>query len=149
MFGEEKNGYTTIQFRRKLNTGDKYDVAIEDREMPVIVAFGSSDTLGYHGSNKAAITINFFTSTISDNVKNARVAHGVIMFLAWWVFLAFGIFAARFTKKILGKSLLCVTCHIYHTFYRSILLASTLVFPNCWFGTCCGWLCRCNHDEAR
>lgn len=119
ILGKEENGVTTIQFRRKLSTGDsKYDVDITNRDMAVVVAYGNSDTLGYHGSNKAAITVNFFTSTVSDATANAKIAHGVLMFLAWWVFLAFGIFAARFTKRILGPFFLQA-----HLFFQIVGLA--------------------------
>ena len=60
--GTEADGKTTLIFKRNLDTGDGDDYVISDGETTnVIFAFGSSESVSYHGSSKESATINFFT----------------------------------------------------------------------------------------
>jgi hypothetical protein len=43
--GKEEGGYTTIEFKRALNTGDKYDNTLSKGANKIIWAYGSSDSL--------------------------------------------------------------------------------------------------------
>ena len=55
-------GVTRLTFSRRFNTGDSLDeVIVEGEASDVLFAYGSSDSLSYHGSNKEAAIINFFT----------------------------------------------------------------------------------------
>jgi hypothetical protein len=69
--GEEVDGVTTIELRRKLVTEDPSDRPIirgtpeqNAKGVPlftrVVYAFGVSDTIEYHESNRRATAINFF-----------------------------------------------------------------------------------------
>jgi hypothetical protein len=62
--GSEENGVTTIEFRRKLVTGDKWDKDILNRQTKVIFAYNpDTDDFLYHGPTRsAATTINFMRS---------------------------------------------------------------------------------------
>lgn len=41
--GKEEGGYTTIEFKRKLNTGDKYDIPFVKGANQIMWAYGSDD----------------------------------------------------------------------------------------------------------
>jgi hypothetical protein len=43
--GSEKEGYTIIEFKRELNTGDKYDIQFSKGKIKIIWAYGSGDNL--------------------------------------------------------------------------------------------------------
>ena len=60
--GSEVDGLTTVEFRRKWTTNDKYDKPIRDNsEMKVIFAFNpDTDEYLYHGPTRSANSrINF------------------------------------------------------------------------------------------
>lgn len=70
----EANGVTTVEVRRKLDTGDSQDRKIFRpsaeqlaRGIPfatrIIYAYGATDTFGYHGPNRRATAVEFFSST--------------------------------------------------------------------------------------
>eukprot|EP00930_Biecheleria_cincta_P087093 TRINITY_DN7634_c0_g1_i1.p1 TRINITY_DN7634_c0_g1~~TRINITY_DN7634_c0_g1_i1.p1 ORF type:complete len:586 (-),score=55.68 TRINITY_DN7634_c0_g1_i1:81-1838(-) len=69
----EVNGVTTIVAVRKLNTGDAQDRALAESsyDTPIIGAYGSSDTLQYHSTNRFSSRINFF-SDIGDPLAALR-----------------------------------------------------------------------------
>jgi len=78
----------------------------EGEASDVLFAYGSSDSLSYHGSNKEAAIINFFTgeaelaSLVSNSAEDRLTVHGVMMFMCWAVVFPLGIFIARFLKDI-------------------------------------------------
>jgi hypothetical protein len=41
--GSRKDGYTTFEFRRALNTGDKYDIALAKGVNPIVWSYGAVD----------------------------------------------------------------------------------------------------------
>ena len=59
--GNESNGITTIEFRRKLDTGDQWDKVIRPDKMKTIFAFNPlTDDFLYHGPTRASNAyINF------------------------------------------------------------------------------------------
>ncbi len=61
----EKDGQTVFEFSRKLNTGDSRDNALENKDIKVIWAIGSSDdiTVRHEPSNRGTITVNLFTGS--------------------------------------------------------------------------------------
>ena len=44
--GMEQGGFTSIEFKRKLDTGDKYDLPLQPGANKIMWAFGSGDSLG-------------------------------------------------------------------------------------------------------
>jgi len=101
------DGWTTLQYSRKLDTGDSIDVVISQGEaVPVVYALGESDVLQYHGGNRGAAIINFFTNqttvvnTAVDSANNRLTVHGVMMFMAWAVMFPIGLYAVRILKYI-------------------------------------------------
>jgi len=106
--GSDDGVKTQATFRRKLNTGDKLDVVIvnDGEPTPVLVAFGNSDTLGYHGGNKQSGQINFFTGSSQltsepSGPKDRLTIHGVLMVFAWLFVFPLGIFLVKFCKRLL------------------------------------------------
>lgn len=58
------DGITTIEVRRKLNTGDPQDRPIESGPVRIVWAFGKQDKFGYHEYNRG-FSGNFFLNTNS------------------------------------------------------------------------------------
>merc|ERR1712137_337518 len=108
--GYEQDGKTYLSWRRKWNTGDSHDeVIVKDTATSIIFAMSSSDTLGYHGSNKGAAEVNFFTGGVStlaveeDDFGAVIIIHAVFMFVAWTVIFPLGVVTVRFCRKILPR----------------------------------------------
>jgi hypothetical protein len=64
--GEEKHGWTTLEFWRYLDTGDtgstggvNHDRIITEGSTPVIFAYGDSDTFSYHMSRRGSYGVYF------------------------------------------------------------------------------------------
>jgi len=57
------NGISTFSFSRKLNTGDKNDWPIVQGNNPVLFAHGTTDTFGYHSSNRGLGHMDFYAGT--------------------------------------------------------------------------------------
>jgi len=56
--GKEEGGFTTIEFKRLLNTGDKYDISISKGVNKIIWAYGSNDSLTVKHSTRGYGEIN-------------------------------------------------------------------------------------------
>jgi hypothetical protein len=50
--GKEEGGYTTIEFKRALDTGDRYDRAFVRGSNKIIWSYGSSDSLAMKHINR-------------------------------------------------------------------------------------------------
>jgi len=50
--GKEEGGFTTIEFKRAMDTGDKYDKPLVRGANKIIWAYGSSDSLSGRHSNR-------------------------------------------------------------------------------------------------
>ncbi len=50
--GTEVDGYTTVEFKRALNTGDEYDNEVSPGSNKIIWSYGSSDSLSRKHSNR-------------------------------------------------------------------------------------------------
>lgn len=105
--GSQVDGVTTLRFSRRFVTGDSLDQEIvEPESSSVLFAMGGSDGLSYHGSNKVAASINFFTGEsrtvafVDNSADDRLIAHGVMMFICWGVVFPLGIFIARFLKEV-------------------------------------------------
>jgi hypothetical protein len=57
--GEEANGMTTVEAKRRLNTNDTQDRPFE-AESRVVIAWGNSDTFGYHSANRKPVVVRFW-----------------------------------------------------------------------------------------
>jgi len=108
--GSESGGKTYLRWTRKLDTGDSQDAPIQQGETTnIIVAMSGSDSLGYHGANKGAASINFFTGDVDlsavdvQNDKTSVIIHAVFMFVAWTVIFPLGVVTVRFCRKILPR----------------------------------------------
>ena len=56
---------TSVCWTRYLDTGDTVaDYVISNATIPVVWAYGSSNTFGYHGGNRGVVQINLFTGQI-------------------------------------------------------------------------------------
>ena len=56
--GIEEGGFTTIEFKRSLNTDDKFDILLSEGINKIIWAYGSSDSLKLKHSTKGYGEIN-------------------------------------------------------------------------------------------
>ena len=56
--GKEEGGFTTIEFKRLLNTGDKYDISISKGVNKIIWAYGLNDSLTVKHSTRGYGEIN-------------------------------------------------------------------------------------------
>jgi hypothetical protein len=56
--GKEENGLTTLEFKRALNTGDKYDVAVKTGANQILWSYGTSDNPDLKHANKGYGEIN-------------------------------------------------------------------------------------------
>lgn len=97
--GQEVDGETIIKYRRKIDTGDEqFDKKIENRAQDCILAYHStSDNLVIH-TDKAQITINFFTGETSEAFNYFKI-HGILMAVAWGALIALSGFLPRFFKS--------------------------------------------------
>ncbi|GMH46195.1 hypothetical protein BSKO_14163 [Bryopsis sp. KO-2023] len=113
--GEEKDGTTTIIFKRKINTGDDFDRVIKDKDQDIVFAFGDSDGLppGGHGPNRGKDKNNFTIQpeggSDTDGSKSGSggnkgpnrsliVAHAWFMVLAWGLLCVMGLVMSRLTR---------------------------------------------------
>jgi len=56
--GKEEGGFTTIEFKRLLNTGDEFDISISKGVNKIIWAYGSNDSLSMKHSTRGYGEIN-------------------------------------------------------------------------------------------
>eukprot|EP01129_Flabellula_baltica_P003190 TRINITY_DN13002_c0_g1_i1.p1 TRINITY_DN13002_c0_g1~~TRINITY_DN13002_c0_g1_i1.p1 ORF type:complete len:552 (-),score=120.87 TRINITY_DN13002_c0_g1_i1:16-1671(-) len=64
--GEEDGEYTIIEVVRKLDTNDTQDRPIESGNVRVIIAYGTSDTFGYHTMRRATSVVFYGESPVDD-----------------------------------------------------------------------------------
>jgi len=108
-FGKFEGGVTTIIFRRKLVTGDKFDRDFVTGPMWASYAYNPTtpgpNLVQHLGTTRNPAKIDFFAGTggVSDT-DALRKAHGSMMFVVWAVAIPFTSFVARFLKSQLGKA---------------------------------------------
>ncbi|MHA2249678.1 MAG: DOMON domain-containing protein, partial [Candidatus Kariarchaeaceae archaeon] len=62
--GAESGGWTTIEFYRKLNTGDTYDnVIVLDTEMQILYAHGSTDSIAGTHDIRGSVPLTFLSGS--------------------------------------------------------------------------------------
>eukprot|EP01118_Nematostelium_gracile_P017916 TRINITY_DN77_c0_g3_i2.p1 TRINITY_DN77_c0_g3~~TRINITY_DN77_c0_g3_i2.p1 ORF type:complete len:594 (-),score=159.22 TRINITY_DN77_c0_g3_i2:114-1895(-) len=67
--GEESNGNTIVEFKRKFDTTDPQDRPFVAGDMRIIGAWGGRDHFEYHGpNNRFMTTINFFTEEANNTL---------------------------------------------------------------------------------
>ena len=66
--GSEREGETTIEFSRKLMTGEPTDAMFMDRGLMTMISFHPSadDYVSYHGGFYSVVTINYLTGHVND-----------------------------------------------------------------------------------
>lgn len=69
--GSEANGVTTIEFSRKLNTGDEFDNAIVEGALETYIAYHreADDFTSYHGPGFHDVYIDYFAGWVNDFPK--------------------------------------------------------------------------------
>jgi hypothetical protein len=75
-----------------------------DGKVTLIAAWGNSPTMGLHSDAQSAILeLDLLSGGVKDTSRySLRVAHGIIMTIAWAIIVPFGIGAARFLKDRKG-----------------------------------------------
>ena len=98
--GSEKNGWTTIEFKRLLTTGDNKDQNIPTQgEIEIIWAIGNSDNLNDQHSQRGSGTINLTTGEVKEDfIPVLWPYHGIFMILGF-IFMLKAIIIARFLRK--------------------------------------------------
>lgn len=93
----EKNGETSFEFSRKLNTGDSRDNALENKQIKVIWAIGSSDdiTVRHEPSNRGTITVNLFTGATESGGDGDSSFGAITFFISSLALFASGIVLLR------------------------------------------------------
>ncbi len=57
---------TTLEFSRKLDTGDEFDAALTPGEQTMLLAYGEEDSFdNYHGQKRVAVTVDLFEGTVN------------------------------------------------------------------------------------
>ncbi|MDQ7851027.1 MAG: DOMON domain-containing protein [Armatimonadota bacterium] len=71
--GSEDERYTTIEFRRRLDTGDRFDRPITPGPHTVQLAYAPGDDfVTYHGEKRTVVTIDFFAGGAQEAGLFAR-----------------------------------------------------------------------------
>jgi hypothetical protein len=69
---ENANGYTTIRFIRKLNTGNKNDVQVSlTTPTPLVFAWGSKKSVSFHDGGKDSASVDL-TGALQYQFSNVR-----------------------------------------------------------------------------
>jgi len=102
--GNENNGVTQIKWRRKLVTGDvKADnnIVVGGEQM-IVYAWNPTikQVIQHNSDTRYQAVINFSSGGIvSISTQANEVAHGLLMFFAWALFVPVGTVIARYLKK--------------------------------------------------
>jgi len=71
--GSESGGFTSVELRRKLDTGDSQDRPIPPGRVRVLWAFGQNDTVAYHEENKGPTVVIFYGAQDTPQVNGTDV----------------------------------------------------------------------------
>jgi hypothetical protein len=63
------NNEKTVKFKRKLNTGDKYDKVVVYGKMDMIWARGKTGDMGFHFDDQGQIIVDFVSGTVETDDK--------------------------------------------------------------------------------
>ena len=96
------DGYNYIKYERKVNTGDRYDMNLDQGDHEMAYAFSSGKTLEYHNDNRGLFNIHFVQGyngsvDIEDTTSMTRL-HGILMFVVWGGLIDVGLFFGRYLK---------------------------------------------------
>ena len=109
---EVVDGQTIMKFTKLLVEEDEIEITTEDNIF-LWAHGGSSDQLGYHGAARESFELNLSSGAseafVSPN-KSAWMAHGIMAFLAWGVFVPWAVQAALY-RKCLGDGPLWFKLH--------------------------------------
>lgn len=104
MSGSKNATGMTVKWTRAFDTQEpSADVAIPATgKVTMVVAFGSTADVSYHGANRASVSIDLFSGTstvVSTPGENLRIAHGSLMAIAFGIFMVFGVVVAVAVPK--------------------------------------------------
>lgn len=87
--GRQSPGGTVFEFRRKLDTGDRYDHPFVPGPMPVIMAYSDArDFMTYHETHRATAQIDFLGAAAGQRLIPEHLTEYQIGLLAWVLVLA-------------------------------------------------------------
>jgi hypothetical protein len=101
------DGWTILKFTRPVKAGLNPISSDVKVATPVIMAFGPQAAFSWHHDNKQPALIDLVNNTKSDQkppkpLNPAKVAHGILMTVAWGAILPIGILFPRFGKDFGG-----------------------------------------------
>jgi len=108
----EFNGEQTImKFTKIMKEAGEIEISSADNTF--LWAHGSNDVLGYHVSNRASVALNLSSGaseTVAVPNKSAWLAHGIMAFFAWGVFVPFAV-QSSLLRDLLPKGPLWYKLH--------------------------------------
>jgi hypothetical protein len=97
--GKEENGWTVIEFNRKLETGDSQDKYIDPKgEIKIVWALGSTDDYTQQHSERGSGVLNIATGESEETEDVQWIFHAVFMSLGF-ILLIVGIVIAKAMRK--------------------------------------------------
>ncbi|KAI9208402.1 heme peroxidase [Polychytrium aggregatum] len=137
------NDSASVTFSRALQSNDSSDGGtIADEDMSVIFAYSNSPTFSYHGVNRGATVVNFFSSQASGPSPTSLpsflllVIHAIVMFLSFAVIYPIGVLIVKHDPNIsrglrLHKETMeIISAFVLHTALTAILSATSAVIMN-------------------
>ena len=102
---KDQDGWSLVTFKRKLNTGDKYDYIIKQEQTTMELAFSSSSYFSDHGDNLQGFRVNFIpnsvqTAELFDILKDkATLIHSNGLLIVWIFLIEFPLIVIRYFKN--------------------------------------------------
>lgn len=101
-----KNEEKTICFKRKLDTGDKFDHIIKKEKTIITYAFSDSDFLSYHENNYFTFFVDFSKEGMQkaeyiNKFKNSLIdGHAIGLLVGWGFLVEIPVFYAKIRRNI-------------------------------------------------
>lgn len=102
---KDEDGWSLVTFKRKLNTGDKYDYVIKQEKTTMELAFSSSPFFSDHGDNLQGFIVNFIPNSVQkaelfDIVQDkATQVHSIGLLIVWTFLIEFPLIVVRYFKN--------------------------------------------------
>lgn len=102
----DSQGYKIVKFIRNLDTGDKFDYVISQKNETFCYAFSDSSTIGFHGSNVFKFSFEFVEgfkgqANLQSNEKSYLIqAHGIGLLIVWSFLVDIALIIVRYFKKL-------------------------------------------------
>lgn len=102
---KDQDGWSLVTFKRKLNTGDKYDYVITKELTTMEFAFSSLPTLSYHGSDKQRFRVILISNSNQQGQlfdlqdEDYKQAHAFGLLIVWTFLVEIPLIAVRYFKN--------------------------------------------------